>query len=418
MESDIERGFDRAGGTITVDDIVTTSYYKASCRVRDAVIVSKAWRDGASPQDARTALNLTRSNQYFVDRKRDYIYSGNISSSDNPKLTDGVNRHLQISRERVGWIDDTEFSIIRCFGSRTLRGFGIFTVGDCQSMLLKLTHEHFMALKQELNDASSRQLIAEQMMKHEGSHSSSMTDAELEYLSSMEDVKTLSKKLVDAERAFDMVKLEIENQVQKLEFILEQIDNESEDVDVYASDGSDFGDDESYTSAESEYDKESLARRVQKAELKAEVAMREAQIAKVAAEQSKQEAETIRLEKEKKLGDLQAKLEDLEAKSSIMLSDFEAKLKSQTLLANSAASQNDNSFESIHQSMLYAASTVGTDPDQNETKERIKAKFRQRRTNSKQKDGHDLGTEEKQKLSGKVHQRLEFYERSLRAIKV
>lgn len=101
-----------------------------------------------------------------------------------------------------------------------------------------------------------------------------------------------------------------------------------------------------------------------------------------------------------------------------MLSDFEAKLKSQTLLANSAASQNDNSFESIHQSMLYAASTVGTDPDQNETKERIKAKFRQRRTNSKQKDGHDLGTEEKQKLSGKVHQRLEFYERSLRAIKV
>ena len=144
MESDIERGFDRAGGTITVDDIVTTSYYKASCRVRDAVIVSKAWRDGASPQDARTALNLTRSNQYFVDRKRDYIYSGNISSSDNPKLTDGVNRHLQISRERVGWIDDTEFSIIRCFGSRTLRGFGIFTVGDCQSMLLKLTHEHFM----------------------------------------------------------------------------------------------------------------------------------------------------------------------------------------------------------------------------------------------------------------------------------
>lgn len=145
-------------------------------------------------------------------------------------------------------------------------------------------------------------------MKHEGSHSSSMTDAELEYLSSMEDVKTLSKKLVDAERAFDMVKLEIENQVQKLEFILEQIDNESEDVDVYASDGSDFGDDESYTSAESEYDKESLARRVQKAELKAEVAMREAQIAKVAAEQSKQEAETIRLEKEKKLGDLQVRV--------------------------------------------------------------------------------------------------------------
>ena len=49
MESDIERGLDRKGGIVVVDDIVTTEYKQTAQRVRDGVIVSKAWRDGASP---------------------------------------------------------------------------------------------------------------------------------------------------------------------------------------------------------------------------------------------------------------------------------------------------------------------------------------------------------------------------------
>ena len=142
METDIERGFERAGGTVTVDDIVLTSFHKASCRVRDAVIVSKAWRDGASPQDARTALNLTRSYEYFVRRSSLLILSTDSMVSDYQESVDSSGSHLHVSRERVRWIDDTEFSLIRCFGPKTLRGFSIFTAGDCRSMLLKLTYEH------------------------------------------------------------------------------------------------------------------------------------------------------------------------------------------------------------------------------------------------------------------------------------
>lgn len=128
MQTDLERGYDRAGGTMTVDDIVTTQYMKAGCRVRDAVIVSKAWKDGASPQEVRVAFNLTNPFTYCIKR--------------SSKLTESYHKTVTNAEEKVGWIDDTEFSLIRCFGARTLRGVDIFTLGDCQSMLLKLTHEH------------------------------------------------------------------------------------------------------------------------------------------------------------------------------------------------------------------------------------------------------------------------------------
>jgi hypothetical protein len=142
MATDIERGFDRAGGTVTVDDLVLTQYFRASCRVRDAVIVSKAWRDGASPQDARTALNLIEGHEYYIKRSSRLISSTDSETSDSQESLDSTCSKIQISYERVDWIDDTEFSLIRCLGANTLRGSGIFTVGDCQSMLLKLTHEH------------------------------------------------------------------------------------------------------------------------------------------------------------------------------------------------------------------------------------------------------------------------------------
>lgn len=127
MQTDLERGFDRAGGTIVVDDIATTEYMMASCRVRDAVIVSKAWKDGASAHEARVAYRLTKDTDYYIERRGRNV----ISRKQQPK-----------SYEKVTWIDDTEFSLIRCFGVKTLRGVDIFTLGDCQSMLLKMTHEY------------------------------------------------------------------------------------------------------------------------------------------------------------------------------------------------------------------------------------------------------------------------------------
>ena len=123
---------------------------------------------------------------------------------------------------------------------------------------------------------------------------------------------------------------------------------------------------------------------------------------------------------------LQQKLDDLEEKSAFMASDFEAKLQSQTLLAGVTQKRvsfaNDKSFESATspQSLLYAASTVGADQDQSEAKERIKAKFRQRRSQSRGDQGAEQskssGSAGKQKLSGQAHQRLKFYERSLQAV--
>ena len=160
-------------------------------------------------------------------------------------------------------------------------------------------------LKQDLDDASSRQLVAEQLMKNEGNDSFAMTDAELEYLESMEDVKTIAQSLVKAEKAFDMVKAEIESQVQKLEHMLERIDNDSADISSYDSAAESYRDDESDTSGDSRYEREKMSRRVQRAELNAEVALKEAQIAKADAEKSKQEAEAIRFQKEKELKELQ-----------------------------------------------------------------------------------------------------------------
>ena len=146
------------------------------------------------------------------------------------------------------------------------------------------------------------------MLKDEGGHSSSMTDAELEYLEVMEEVKTISASLVKAEKAFDMVKKEIESLVQQYEDILEQIDND--DAGSSSSDSadeSDIGDTGSDPSEDSRFERERLARRVQKAELKAEVAVREAQIAKVEVEKSRREAEIIRMQKEQELNYLKVR---------------------------------------------------------------------------------------------------------------
>lgn len=132
MEKDIERGLERQGGTVPVDDLVTTPYNQAAHRVRDAVIVSKAWRDGASPRDVVTAALLTRAEErtYCVKRPLWYIDSHQPSYYLEP----------------VTWLDDTDFMQLRCpsLGPRCMRGFEIFTIGDCQSILLKLTNERCM----------------------------------------------------------------------------------------------------------------------------------------------------------------------------------------------------------------------------------------------------------------------------------
>ena len=127
MEKDIERQLERRGGSFAVDDIVTTPYHRTAHRIRDAVIVSKAWRDGATISDVIHTALLTRRNEfsYAIPRPCDPPTSG------------------LVAWEVVRWLDDTDFIQYRCpsLGSRHMHGFEMFTIGDCQSILLKLTNE-------------------------------------------------------------------------------------------------------------------------------------------------------------------------------------------------------------------------------------------------------------------------------------
>jgi len=138
MEKDIERGLERRGGTVVVDDLVTTPFYRTGLRIRDACIVSKAWRDGASPQDVINSALLTRRADHIYYIKR--AVASKEKKSGLGGKTSGLRKYTW---EAVRWMDDTDFMLYRCpsLGPRHMRGFEMFTVGDCQSILLKLTNE-------------------------------------------------------------------------------------------------------------------------------------------------------------------------------------------------------------------------------------------------------------------------------------
>jgi len=447
METDIGRGLERTGGTVVVDDIVLTPYNQAAHRIRDAIIVSKAWRDGASPKDARTASLLMNSDAVHCIKR--VVRPSCSSTSPQESLSNGSfcssstssdrNYYQVYSWEKVLWIDDTEFSLLRCpsLGPRSMRGFEMFTIGDCQSILLKLTNERCEELREALNDAISRQLFAERSLEEErdvddeSDADSFMTDAETIYLQAMEDVKVIAKNLANAEKSFHMVRGKIEKLVMKYETLLEKIDNDEDSVISLKSNISTTDDDSCKTDEIDNHhtEREELKRRAQRAELKAEVAVREA-------EKLKQEAEKIKYEKQEELETLQKKLEELETKSAHMASEFELKLNNQKLWANSIGNGSTSSQASSPlsidstlvsatgaQSLLYAASHIGLDQEKINAKVRIKERFRQRNAQgfTKAKSAGAANgsgaSKNKQKLSGQVHQRLEFYERSLQAVR-
>jgi hypothetical protein len=129
-----------------------------------------------------------------------------------------------------------------------------------------------------------------------------MTEAEMTYLTSMEEVKTISKRLVVAEKAFSWVRDRIQKLVCKYENLLVKIESDSiigAPSSVLTSGTSYYSDDDnSRYSSDDDKEKVMLARRARRAELRAEVAAREAFLAK-------QEAQQIREEKQRELDVLQ-----------------------------------------------------------------------------------------------------------------
>jgi len=144
MEKDIERDLERRGGTVVVDDMVTTAYFQAGLRVRDACIVSKAWRDGATTKDVMNSALMTRR-EHGTHMIRRPLRSGN-PGINSPFANGAAGFSRRYKWEAVRWLDDADFMRLRCpsLGPRNMRGFEMFTVGDCQSMLLKLTNDQCM----------------------------------------------------------------------------------------------------------------------------------------------------------------------------------------------------------------------------------------------------------------------------------
>lgn len=145
-----------------------------------------------------------------------------------------------------------------------------------------------------------------------------MTEAEMTYLTSMEEVKTVSHKLVLAEKAFHLVRDRIEKLVAKYEALLVQFDNDAESIapSSVVTDASSYYSDYTSVTFHEEKEREALARRAQRAELRAELAAREAMLVK-------QRALELRNEKEMEIQILRQKLNDLQSESSAAIAERE-----------------------------------------------------------------------------------------------
>lgn len=173
----------------------------------------------------------------------------------------------------------------------------------------------------QLNDATAVQLDAEDEMKAEetyGYDDEMMTEGEMRYLTSMEEVKTISHKLVLAETAFTLVRDRIEKLVRKYEALLVKLDNDADSVapSSVITDASSYYSDYTAGTFQEEKEREVLARRAQRAELRAELAAREAMLAK-------QRARDFQREKETEIRELRQKLSDLQSESSAAIAERE-----------------------------------------------------------------------------------------------
>ena len=173
-----------------------------------------------------------------------------------------------------------------------------------------------------MNKATARQLEAEDDMKAEEAAGCGidgmMTEAEMRYLTAMEVVKTVSHKLVLAEKAFTLVRDRIEKLVAKYEALLIKLDNDAESVapSSVITDASSYYSDYTSGTLHDEKERESLARRAQRAELRAELAAREAML-------TKQRAEEFQKEKEMEIQVLRQKLHDLQSETSTAVAERE-----------------------------------------------------------------------------------------------
>lgn len=217
-------------------------------------------------------------------------------------------------------------------------------------------------LRQELNESTAKQIIAEDFLKEEGdTFDGMMTEAEMTYLTAMEEVKTISKKLVSAEQAFALVRDRIQKLISRYEALLLKIETESfagaSSVVTYESSHYSEYDNSEYWNQEERV----WARRAMRAEVRAEIAAREALLAK-------QEARKMQEDKTREIDALKKKLEELQSETSA------ASAEKEKFAVASAMRRNNGS-----QSPAQSASQMSK-----EKLDGVKQRFRERMAAKKQ----------------------------------
>ena len=250
-----------------------------------------------------------------------------------------------------------------------MKGFEMFTIGDCQSILLRMTSDNCTQLRRELRRAMMHQIEAEELMQDEiDKDGDEMILLEVEhiYRETTKDVKTLSVKLVLADKAFQLVRNRMEQLVETIENLLIQVDGD----DNTRSDGEEVSS-SSVVSEEEEYDvdvfaeflckeRNKLDERAKRAELSAELAVREVRLAK-------QEAENIKLDKQREIDELKRRLVDMETMSQ---------LSERHQLYYNGIQTNTSYF--LDDAKSFLESTFDRDKEE-DRKNRLKQQFRERR---------------------------------------
>lgn len=216
-----------------------------------------------------------------------------------------------------------------------------------------------------MNEATARQIEAEDRMKEDGDFADGMmTEAEMAYLTAMEEVKIISSQLVVAEKAFALVRDRIRNLVAKYESLLDKIDNDDLASSVVTANSSAYS---AYSSRVSEYDREERAwhRRQVRAELSAELAAREALLAKQG------EARAVQEEKQQELHAIQMRLAELQSDPSTAVSDRQRSI----VLAKAIASRQQ-SLSNIRNRQQEGAEKSAVDGVKQRFRDRMAARLR------------------------------------------
>jgi hypothetical protein len=243
-----------------------------------------------------------------------------------------------------------------------------------------------------------------------------MTDAEMEYLTAMEEVKNVSKKLVQAEQAFSLVRDRIQQLVNRYQALLVKMESEScagasSIISYESSHYSDY--DSQYWEEQSMIEKQKWARRAKRSEIRAELAAREALAVK-------EEARMLDNQRQRELDDLRQKLMELQSDASS--AHFLVGKERSAIMARNLAEQKANPAHPANTGSLAGRiNKEKLDGVKQRFRERIaaKKKIMSMKTNESPALVSPSPPSAKSLLKAageEMYSHLDFYERSLRAV--